>query len=192
MSSIQSQIQNTMPMTATVNGNAIQGKVSELKDGVSIAQAKEAAKGDGLDQVFIQAKGKNYVVQGDGLDIKSIKKSDKPFVQLYIGDDPVRASLEGLDNEKNTLKEGAWNLGTKIGMGGFVGSVGLAFIGTALEHGPDKGGSAMAGFMFAGISAAVTVGSAVIGSGCRSMIGADVSSIVCSSTLLRSLATAGF
>ena len=84
MSSIQSQIQNTMPMTATVNGNAIQGKVSELKDGVSIAQAKEAAKGDGLDQVFIQAKGKNYVVQGDGLDIKSIYYSGWATLTLSI------------------------------------------------------------------------------------------------------------
>ena len=160
------------PKTIVVDGKPIKGAVSELKPGVSVEQAMAAGKGDGADQVYVESQGKTYVVQGDALDLKGVKKGES-FAQIYIGDNATRAEIKGIDNEKNTIKEGAWNLGTKIGVGGFIGSVGLAVIGTALEKGPDAGGSAMAGMMFGLISAGVTAASAVGGATVGAIRGSD-------------------
>lgn len=148
------QSKPNQPMVVTVDGKPIQGTVHELKPGVSVEQAMEAGKRDGTDQLYVQSQGKNYVVQGDALEIKGLKKGES-FTQIFIGDAPLRAEIVGVDNEANTMKEGAWNLGTKIGVGGMVGSIALGVIGTALEKGPDAGGSAMAGMAFTLISAGV-------------------------------------
>ncbi len=160
-------------MVVTVDGSPLKGHVNELKDGVSIEQAMAAGKSDGVDQVFVESNGKNYVIQGESLDLKGIKKGET-FAQLYIGDTPVRASIKGIDNESNTMKEGAWNLGTKIGLGGVAASITLGIVGSALEHGPDAGGAAMAGMMFSLISAGVAGISAVGGATVGAIKGSDM------------------
>ena len=133
----------------------------------------KAGDGDGTDQLYVQSQGKNYVVQGDALDLKGVK-TGKSFAQIYIGDTPARAEIKGIDNESNTMKEGAWNLGTKIGVGGMVGSVALGVIGTALEKGPDAGGAFMAGMAFTLISAGVAATSAAAGATVGAIRGSDM------------------
>ncbi len=159
------------PMVVTVDGTPLKGKVNQLKDGVTVEQAMEAGKSDSVDQVYVEAGGKNFVIQGEALDIKDIKKGD--FTQIYIGDDPIRASITGIDNEANTMKEAAWNLGTKIGVGGAVASVALGIVGTAMESGPDAGGAAMAGMMFGAIFTGVAGVSAVGGATVGAFKGSD-------------------
>jgi hypothetical protein len=143
----------------TVNGKSLGGTIHELKPGVALEQAYQAGKKDGLDQVYFQAEGKNYVLQGDGLDLKALqKKGDMPFVQLHTDKGSVLVDVKAVDNEKNTFMEGAWNWGTKGTLALAGAAVGLAIVGGAIGHGDDALGMVMAGMSFAPLLA---VGSAV-------------------------------
>jgi len=139
----------------TVNGKSLGGSLRELKPGVALEQAYQAGKKDGLDQVYFQANGKNYVLQGDGLDLKALqKKGDMPFVQLHTESGSVLADVKAVDNEKNPFMEGAWTWGPKgtLALAGLA--VGAAVVGASVTHGEDAMGWAMVGMSFAPIFAA--------------------------------------
>lgn len=142
----------------TVNGQSLNGTVRELKAGVALEQAFQAGKKDGLDQVYFQAEGKNYVLQGDGLDLKALKKGDMPFVQLHSEKGAAMAEVKMVDNEKNTFMEGAWNWGTKGTLIAAGAAVGLAVVGGMIGHGEQALGAVMVGMTYA---PALALGSAV-------------------------------
>ncbi|MBT9547175.1 MAG: hypothetical protein IV090_17415 [Candidatus Sericytochromatia bacterium] len=152
----------------TVNGKALGGTIHELKPGVALEQAFQAGKKDGLDQVYFQAEGKNYVLQGDGLDIKALqKKGDMPFVQLHTDKGSVLADVKAVDNEKNTFMEGGWNWGTKGALALTAAAVGLVIVGGAIGHGDNALGMVMSGMtiapLLAGGAAVTFVGGGAIG-----------------------------
>ncbi|HEY9841330.1 MAG: hypothetical protein ACAI44_15625 [Candidatus Sericytochromatia bacterium] len=153
-----------------INGVNVKGTIRELKDGVSIGQAFEAGSKDGLDQVYIEAGGKKYVVQGDGLDLSGFKKSDLPVARLYIDGKGQEAEFKAVDNEKNTAKEGWWNLGTKLGVGVAAFGVVALFSGSS-KSGEAAMGAAMGGFAIIAGGGLLTVGSAAVGAGYRSFSG---------------------
>lgn len=177
MPSIASQISNQQSMILTVNGNVMQGKVAELKEGVAPEQAYQAGKGDGLDQVYVSAQGKNYVIQGEGMDFSAIEKSDMPFVQIHIGDEAIWAEVKGTDNETNTFKEGLWNWGTIGGLIGAGGSAGLMVWGAA-EGTVDNGLGAVMGGASLGVMALGVAGVSALGGGIYGAVkGADASQL---------------
>lgn len=154
-----------------VNGVNVKGTVRELKEGVSIGQAYEAGRKDGLDQVYVEANGKKYAIIGDGLDLKGFKKSDMPVARLYIDGKMQDAEIKAVDNEKNTAGEGWWNLGTKIGLGVMGAGVFMMFGGSG-KTGEDAMGAAVGALSLLGGGAALTVGSAGTGAVYRSLSGA--------------------
>lgn len=154
-----------------INGTNVKGSVRELKEGVSIGQAYEAGRKDGLDQIYVEANGKNYAIIGDGLNLKGFKKSDMPVAQLYIDGKKIDAEVKAVDNEKNTAGEGWWNLGTKIGLGVAAGGVVMMFTGSG-KSGEDAMGAVMGGFSLLGIGAVAAAGSAGGGAVYRSLSGA--------------------
>lgn len=142
----------------TVNGQSLNGTVRELKAGVSLEQAYKAGKKDGLDQVYFQSGGKNYVLQGDGLDLKALKSGDMPFVQLHTEQGSALAEVKAVDNEKNTFLEGGWNWGTKGTLIAAGAALGAAVVGGMIGHGDNALGMVMVGMTYAPVLA---VGSAV-------------------------------
>jgi hypothetical protein len=142
----------------TVNGQSLGGSVHQLKPGVTIEQAKAAAKKDGMDQVFFEAGGKNYVLQGDKLDLSPLKKGNSTFVQLHTKEGSVLADVKGVDDEKTSFMEGGWNWGTKGALIGAGLAVGMAVVGGGKATGEDAMGMVMGGMALA---AMFTAGSAV-------------------------------
>ncbi|MGE3725720.1 MAG: hypothetical protein AB7I41_09225 [Candidatus Sericytochromatia bacterium] len=151
----------------SINGKPLGGSLHELKPGVSLEQAFQAGKKDGLDQVYFKADGKNYVLQGDGLDIKSLqKKGDMPVLQLHTDKGSVLAELKGVDNEKNTFSEGGWNWGTKGALALTAAAVGMVIVGGAIGQGDNALGMVMSGMaiapLLAGGAAVTYVGGGAI------------------------------
>jgi hypothetical protein len=108
----------------SINGVNTKGQVFELKEGTNIKEALKAGQKDGLDQVYVEAGGKNYVVQGDGLNLKGIAKGTLPKAQLELNGKTVEATIKEVDNELNTRDEG---LMSPVAIGGMaVGVVAVA------------------------------------------------------------------
>ena len=61
----------------TINGVQTYGSLHQLNKGIDLNQAYKKGEGDGLDQVYFTANGKNYFIEGDGLDLGGIKKSPR-------------------------------------------------------------------------------------------------------------------
>jgi hypothetical protein len=133
----------------TVNGQSLGGSVHQLKPGVTLEQAKTAAQKDGMDQVFFEAGGKNYVLQGDKLDFSPLKKGSHSFVQLHTKEGSVLAEIKGTDNEKTSFMEGGWNWGTKGTLIAAGAAVGLAVVGGAIGQGDNALGMVMSGMTLA-------------------------------------------
>lgn len=149
-----------------INGYQVSNNIQELKQGVTIEQAYQAGQNDGADQIYFSANGKNYVVQGDGLDLsglKGVKKGTMPYGQVKIGDSIVNVELK-VDNEVNTAWEGVknlknWMIGEAVLLGG-----GSAY--NLMTLGGKTGEAAMskaAGFFVLGAAAVGAVGVTAIG-----------------------------
>jgi hypothetical protein len=82
-----------------INGVNTGGQVYELKQGVDKAKALEASKKDGLDNVFFEADGKNFMVQGANLNLSGLK-SDKNQVSVEVNGKSylVRENTTDIDN----------------------------------------------------------------------------------------------
>ena len=91
-------------MSLTINGVniAVQG-VRALKPGITIEQASQKVKANGLDEVFFTANGKAYVAYGDSLNLSGLKKNNIPSVTF----EGVKADIISYDDEANSVLEGA-------------------------------------------------------------------------------------
>lgn len=104
-------------------------KVYELKQGVSIDEAYVKTQKDGIDQVYFESNGKNYVATGDNLNIKKLKTG---FKGKLDGKDAI---IMFVDNEINSAKEGAENVfktAKNIAIGAGIGGATLSTVGCIL------------------------------------------------------------
>jgi hypothetical protein len=91
-------------MSLTINGVNIpvQG-IRALKPGITIEQASQKTKNNGLDEVFFTSNGKAYIAYGDSLNLSGLKKNNIPTVTF----DGQKADIVSFDDEANSVWEGA-------------------------------------------------------------------------------------
>jgi alpha-beta hydrolase superfamily lysophospholipase len=88
----------------SINGIVTGGKVKELNTS-EIKSFKDNLQ-DGKDQIYVEAGGKHYVIEGENLNLNGLKKGkDLPGIQLFVDDKPVAATIEHIDNEYTTINE---------------------------------------------------------------------------------------
>lgn len=119
---------------------AVQG-VRELCPGISIEQAVQKTKKNGLDEVFFTANGRAYVAYGDAINISKLKKNEIPAL-MFNG---LTADMVAFDDEANSITEGAYRgaldeLGNAIGfirtsVSNLLGNVGPTVVGVAAVGG---------------------------------------------------------
>lgn len=115
---------------------SVQG-IRELRPGITIEQAVQKTKKNGLDEVFFMAQGRAYVAYGDSIDLSKLKKNDIPAVMF----NNMSADLIAFDDEANSIAEGAARgaieeLGNAIGfvrtsVGNLIKTVGPTVTGVA-------------------------------------------------------------
>lgn len=90
-------------MSLTINGVNIpvQG-IRALRAGITIEQASQKTKGNGLDEIFFIANGKAYVAYGDSLNLSGLKKNSIPVVTF----EGQKADIVAYDDEANGIWEG--------------------------------------------------------------------------------------
>ena len=123
----------------SINGVQTWGNLSQLKEGVSLAEAQKKGQKDGLDQVYFSANGKNYVLEGDGLDLSGINKSRPgtlPKIQAEIQGKTLEAELrlENVDDEKSKVSDFAFSNPVSITGGVIVGGAVLSQIPRVLNN----------------------------------------------------------
>jgi hypothetical protein len=91
-------------MNLSINGVTVpvQG-VRALKPGITIEQASQRTKNNGLDEIYFTSGGKSYVAYGDSLDISSLKKNQIPTVMI----NGLSADVIAYEDEANSAWEGA-------------------------------------------------------------------------------------
>lgn len=116
--------------TLTHTKTTFSADVRTLKSAADLGKAQEVAKNDGLDQVFVKASDKVYVLQGLGLGIDALQKSGKdgvlPKVQLQVGEEILTGEVVAVDNECNTAGEGMGKVAPVAVATGLTGLVPLA------------------------------------------------------------------
>ncbi|PIQ26640.1 hypothetical protein COW36_01230 [bacterium (Candidatus Blackallbacteria) CG17_big_fil_post_rev_8_21_14_2_50_48_46] len=133
-------------MSLTINGVniAVQG-VRALKPGITIEQASQKTKNNGLDEVFFTSNGKAYVAYGDSLNLSGLKKNSIPTVtfegqkaDVIVYEDEANSMLEGaklgsvkaLKDTSDAVFGAVKNIITTIGpTAGIAGGVGIAGYG---------------------------------------------------------------
>ncbi len=91
-------------MNLSINGVTVpvQG-VRALKPGITIEQASQRTKNNGLDEIYFTSGGKSYVAYGDSLDISALKKNQIPTVMI----NGLTADVIAYEDEANSAWEGA-------------------------------------------------------------------------------------
>ena len=99
-----------------INGIQTGGSLHSVTPASALENAKKAAKSDGLDQVFLKVEDQTLVLQGDGLNLKSLNdgSADKSF-SLEIDGETFEAEVLHVDNETNTFMEGIDNDWSRAG-----------------------------------------------------------------------------
>lgn len=90
-------------MALSINGQQIhvQG-VRPLRPGITIEQAVQRTKNNGLDEIFFMSEGRAYVAYGDSLNLSGLKKNAIPAV-MFQG---RSADVIAYDDEVNSVWEG--------------------------------------------------------------------------------------
>lgn len=90
-------------MNLSINNReiAVQG-IRTLRAGITIEQAVQKTKNNGLDEVYFTAGGKNYVAYGDSLALSDLKRNKIPAVTF----NGAKADVVAYDDEANSLWEG--------------------------------------------------------------------------------------
>lgn len=90
-------------MNLTINGKAIpvQG-IRALRPGITIEQAVQKTKNNGLDEIFFQSNGRSYVAYGDSLNLSGLKSNKIPTVTF----NNAKADVVAYDDEANSVWEG--------------------------------------------------------------------------------------
>lgn len=90
-------------MNLSINGQQLQVQgVRALRPGITIEQAVQKTKNNGLDEVFFTSNGQSYVAYGDSLDISKLKKNQIPAVMFAS----QKADIVAYDDEVNSVWEG--------------------------------------------------------------------------------------
>lgn len=91
-------------MNLTINGKslAVQG-IRALRPGITVEQAIQKTKNNGLDEVFFNANGRTYVAYGDSLQISDLARNKIPAVKFNT----LQADVIAYDDEANSVWEGA-------------------------------------------------------------------------------------
>lgn len=144
-----------------LNGTATGGKVYEIQlpAGKNLLDVKRQGEKDGLDQVYFQVGDKNYVAEGDGLNLKGLKQGVFQSIELVTrpGTPEERAELGTLrvvDDEVNTAWEGVGQVGKAslallsgglIGGGVVAGRATMKIAPVMLDHAGQGMGALQAG-----------------------------------------------
>jgi len=90
-------------MNLTINGKAVpvQG-IRALRPGITIEQAVQKTKNNGLDEVFFQSSGRSYIAYGDSLNLSGLKSNKIPTVTF----NGAKADVVAYDDEANSVWEG--------------------------------------------------------------------------------------
>lgn len=90
-------------MNLTINGKAIpvQG-IRALRPGITIEQAVQKTKNNGLDEVFFKSNGRTYIAYGDSLNLSGLKSNKIPAVTF----NGAQADAIAYDDEANSVWEG--------------------------------------------------------------------------------------
>ncbi len=91
-------------MNLSINGQQLQVQgVRTLRPGITIEQAVQKTKNNGLDEVFFTSNGQTYMAYGDSLEISKLKKNQIPAVMFAS----QKADIIAYDDEVNSVWEGA-------------------------------------------------------------------------------------
>ncbi len=152
----------------SINGVQTWGNLSQLKEGISLAEAQKKGQNDGLDQVYFSSNEKNFVLEGDGLDLSGINKSRPgtlPKIQFETQSKSIEAELrlENVDNEKSSVSDFAFSNPISITGAVIVGGTVISQIPRMLNNVANSipfvgNGSLMTSPKAVGIAAAVGVG----------------------------------
>ena len=90
-------------MTLTINGQqiSVQG-IRPLRPGITVEQAVQRTKNNGLDEIFFTSNGRAYVAYGDSLNLSGLKKNAIPAVMHQS----QQADVIAYDDEVNSVWEG--------------------------------------------------------------------------------------
>lgn len=90
-------------MNLSINGRQVpvQG-IRQLRPGITIEQAVQKTKNNGLDEVFFNSNGKNYIAYGDSLNLSGLKRNQIPTITF----NGAKADVVAYDDEANSVWEG--------------------------------------------------------------------------------------
>lgn len=91
-------------MNISINSKqiAVQG-IRALRPGITVEQATQKTKKNGLDEVYFKSNGQYYVAYGDSLELGDLRKNEIPAV-MFNG---MSADILTYDDEVNSMLEGA-------------------------------------------------------------------------------------
>ncbi|MEZ0371773.1 MAG: hypothetical protein ACAI44_21955, partial [Candidatus Sericytochromatia bacterium] len=128
-----------------INGIATGGNVYEVRlpAGKNLLDVKRQGEKDGLDQVYFQVGEKNYVAEGDGLNLSGLKQGVFQSVEFVSKPGTAQehaelGTLRVVDDEVNTAWEGVKHVGlasVTLLSGGLIGG-GVLAGRTALQVAP--------------------------------------------------------
>ncbi len=124
---------------------AVQG-IRELRAGITVEQAVQKTRNNGLDEVFFKSNGRTYVAYGDALKISDLRKNEIPAVMF----NHMSADIIAYDDEANSYLEGAMRGATEE-IGHAVGFVRGAVSNLLRRVGPTVAGAAGVGAVGMGL-----------------------------------------
>ena len=91
-------------MNISINSKsiAVQG-IRALRPGITVEQATQKTKKNGLDEVYFKSNGQYFVAYGDSLELGDLRKNAIPAV-MFNG---MQADIITYDDEVNSVLEGA-------------------------------------------------------------------------------------
>lgn len=91
-------------MNLSINGQQIQVQgIRALRPGITVEQATQKTKNNGLDEVYFNSNGHTYIAYGDSLNISALKKNNIPTVLF----NNQKADVVAYEDEANSIWEGA-------------------------------------------------------------------------------------
>lgn len=167
-------------MSLTINGRQInvQG-IREINPGLTIQQASQKTKNNGLDEVYFNSNGKSYIAYGDSLNISMLHKNAIPqatfngqTADIVTFEDEINSTIEGMKRGAvSALKDtgdavigAVKNIITTIGPTVAVGG-GAAVAGYSIYQVMKSGTLTAAMSASAGAGAGVAAGAGTVGKG---------------------------
>lgn len=157
----------------SINGTQTWGNLHQLKPGITLEEAHKQGQKDGLDQVYFSANGKNYFIEGDGLDLSGMRKSsvgELPKIEFTLNGKDVEAEVrkEFVDDEKSRAIEFTFSNAIGISGGAVVATTVVSQIPRLINNGLNQipfvgSGSIMRAPKTIAIAGAIGVGLMAVG-----------------------------